>query len=105
MANARSSGTWFVDAANATSYLSERQIKVVGIIFYVDATTDTISIYDKLTGSDAAGVQKLSLMSSVAKNIIQIRLADEPITFPNGLAVTTVGSPKITFILSQAGTN
>lgn len=109
MANNRNSNSFFVDASSssgtATSFVKERNIKLVGVIFHVAANTDVLLVSDMATdGSTAVGATKLKLMANTTGDDKQMRLADAPIVFPNGIWLTLTGSPVATLILSQQGT-
>lgn len=103
--NIRGNNSWFVTVSSSsgdtTSFLSDKSLKLIGIFFYSNATTDVIDIYDKNASSSAAGNKKISLMAGTAKDSRQIRLADAPIVFPNGVWVTLTGSPIATLIFTQ----
>lgn len=108
MANIRSSNTFYVDAnsaaGTASSFISEQNIKLVGIIYSVGAAGDSIDLYDNLgPGNAGQGPHKLRLKSSVAGASTQLRLAEAPIVFPNGIWVVISGTPQSTLILSQSG--
>jgi hypothetical protein len=107
MANVRNGNTFYIDssssAGTAASFLSDKNIKVTGIIMFSGTATDTVKIYDKSASSDAAGSLKISLMSGTAKDAHQFRFADAPIVFPNGIWVTISGTPEVTLILQNAG--
>jgi len=108
MANVRSVNTWFVDsssaAATSSSFISEKNLKLIGIIYFVNtANTDFIDLYDKDPASNAAGVKKLSLTSATATDTKQIRLESTPILFPNGVWATLTGAPQATLIFAAQG--
>lgn len=109
MANIRSANSWYVDTSSSsgdsTSYISEKNLKLIGIIYSVDANTDVIDIFDKNSGSAGAGLQKLSLMAATPNDTKQHRLPLEGIVFPNGVWVTLTGAPKATLIFAQAAGN
>jgi hypothetical protein len=103
VANVRNGNTFYVDTSSdsgtATSYIDARGTRVLGIIADPAANTDAVAIFDKASGSAAAGSKKLNIEFDTAKHLIHINLADTPLLFPNGLWVTLTGSPKVTFIL------
>lgn len=108
MANNRNANTFYVDTssagATATSYVQERNIKLVGIVFHAAAATDVLLVSDMATnGTAAVGATKVKLVAATAGDSKQIRLADAPIVFPNGVWVTLTGTPVATLILSQQG--
>lgn len=108
MANVRNGNTWYVDTSSAStdtsSFLSERNLKLIGFLFHCDLTTDEIIVYDKSPTSSAAGSFKFIAQHSNAKDVLQLRLADCPIVFPNGVWVTLTGTPQVTMIFTQAAT-
>lgn len=108
MANTRNSNSFYVDASSGAStpgsYVKERNIKLVGVVFHAGATTDALVLADMATdGSTAVGTTKLKLVAATAGQMNQVRLADAPIVFPNGVWVTVTGTPVATLILSQQG--
>jgi hypothetical protein len=108
MANARNGNTFYVDSSSSSttsaSFISDKSLKLIGIIYHVDtANTDILDLYDKDPVNAAAGVKKLSLISSTAKNTQQIRLENTPLVFPNGVWVTLTGTPSATLIFTTQG--
>jgi hypothetical protein len=105
MANVYNSNTFYVDTSSdsgtAASYVDKR-VGIVGLSFFMNATTDTIKIYDKSASSAAAGSLKLSIMSATAKDSVYWDMSGAPMMCPNGVWVTITGSPQLTLTLVQA---
>ena len=107
MANVRNGNTYYVDTSSASgtasSFLTDRPIRITGVFFKVAATGDALVVYDKAAGSNAAGSQKVLLVTDVAGRTEYTSFAETPIICPNGLWLGLTGSPVATFILSSAG--
>lgn len=105
MANVLNGNTFYInessDSGTGESYIDKKGVKVIGILAFSDATTDTIKIYDKASGSAAAGALKLSLDFATAKDEHHFDLSGTPILFPNGIWVALTGSPEITLIIQN----
>lgn len=109
MANVRNGNTWYVDttsdSSTASTYVKQRNVKVLGFTAFVNATTDTIVISDLASSAYdasptyAVGGKKFALDLATAKNQYREDWSNAPIVFPNGIWVTLTGSPQITFIL------
>lgn len=99
MANVRNGNTFYVDATSSASgsYITDKNVKLVGGWYHVAATTDSITIYD-LSAVPGAGNQKLVLKAGTTADSRPIRL-DFPIVFPNGMWVVISGSPSATLVL------
>jgi hypothetical protein len=105
--NARSANTFWVESTSSSgdvnSFLNQKGVRVIGVSYQVDATTDSITLYDLGSNSASAGTKKLKLISATAKDSKQERFADAPLIFPNGLWVVVSGAPTATLILANQG--
>lgn len=104
--NIRGANSWFVQtsssSADATSYLTETNLRLVSILFTADAVTDVLNIYDKNPNSASVGLQKISIRGATAKDTKDIDLSLRAITFPNGVWVTLTGNPTATLTFTQS---
>jgi hypothetical protein len=103
MANVRNANTWWVDESSAsgttTSFISESNIKIVGLLLTSAADTDALAIFDRNAGGASVGAQKM-LLQAPAKDTKYIDFSARPIICPNGIWVTLTGTPKASLILS-----
>lgn len=107
MANIINGNTFYVDTASsgatAGSFVSEKDVQVLGIIFTSDTTGNQITISDIKQMNDGAtagaGAKKLKVTISAADETVFLRLADSPIRFPNGIWIESIDSNSVATIL------
>lgn len=91
LTNPRSANSWFIqissDSAKSSTYLSEANLKLVGVIYTLESASDVIKIYDLAQSSPGPGLQKLA-PSETPGTTNHLELADSPIVFPNGVWVS-----------------
>lgn len=106
MANIRSGNTWYVDSSSnstdSTSYVDVKNLKLIGIIYTLGAT-DKIELFDKNPSSTSAGSKKFSIISGTANDTRQLKMAESPVLFTNGMWVTLTGTPTATLIFALQG--
>lgn len=107
MANTRNGNTWWADTssagATASSFISERNLKIVGIAVTASAVSDVVEVFDKAAASDAAGAKKLTIKLATAGKTETLDFSERALVCPNGLWLTLTGTPVVTFILSSTG--
>ena len=111
MANVWNGNTWKVDTTSssgaATSYLKKRNVKVLSLTVRVDATTDTVKIYDlnktayDSSPSYALGDLKFDWLFATAKDEYFFDFSRAPVVFPNGIWVAISGADNITFVIDS----
>lgn len=100
MANTINGNTFYVDSASsgstAGSFVSEKDIQVLGISFTSDTIGNQITISDIKQMNDsataAAGSKKIKLSIGVADETVFLRLEGSPIRFPNGIWIESIDS-------------
>jgi hypothetical protein len=94
MANVRNGNTFYIDAASsggtAASFITKKNIKVTGVVFYAEAAGDAIVLADVAVAGGAAGSTKLKVSGGVAGETVALDLSNSPIVFPNGIWVVSL---------------
>lgn len=107
MANTYNGNTFYISAASsaAGSYVDDKSVEVVGIIYAFGTAGDEIELNDlsSVNGTVGAGDQKIHLHGQT-KDIGFMDLSNYPLRFPNGLWVSTCTSgTNATLIINRKG--
>lgn len=98
MANARNGNTIILDTASEL-VSSDRNTRVIGIIFTSSAAGDSLVLRES-----ASGANRVIVKNGVANDSKHIRLEESPIIFGAGIYVQTLSSgATATLIVSQSG--
>ena len=108
MANARNGNTYYIDevsdSGDDTSFVEDRGLLIIGIVFDGSAAGDAIVINDKSASSAAAGDKKLKVEAVNAKETVFLDLSGCPISMPNGIWVSSLSASSVcTLILTRVG--
>jgi hypothetical protein len=93
MANVRNANTFHINtvsSSTASSYLDEKDVQVIGIIFQSTTAGNEIIICDLKLGTAAAGDEKMHISTAANNETLFLRLADMPIRFPNGIWISSL---------------
>lgn len=98
MANARNGNTIVIDTASE-QVSTDRNTRIVGIIFTSSAAGDTIVLRESSTGAN-----RVIVKNGIANDSKHIRMEESPIIFGTGIYVQTLSSgATATLIVSQSG--
>lgn len=100
MANVRNSNTFYIDTqyTGSADELVASNLSVVGIIMRATGANAQVVLVD----AQAAQPVKLSLGIATAGETIQLRLAEAPVLFPNGIRPLTLVNAVVTVILKES---
>ena len=101
MSNVRSGNSYYIDtvSSNAASCLEEKEIQVIGIIYFSATATNTYVLNDLSSTGASAGALKLKLSAATP----YVDLSDNPIRFPNGIWISTLDGGVLSLILKPKG--
>lgn len=96
--NTQNGNTFYVDTASSV-LTSNKNIKVVGIVFTSNGAGDNMVLRD----GSVSGAIKLSVKNGAADDSQQLEFEIKPMLFPNGIYVDTLDTGAVATIIITSG--
>lgn len=97
MANVTNGNSVYVDSTGALDVATNQNIKVAYIIVTSTAASAVVQLQDDFS----APVNKIDFRVDTADKTLCYDFADNPLTFPNGIRVSTLTNATLTLILQR----